>query len=49
VSCAVRINYAGEKTQYVYSETSYFVGIKVWAVSSRIYSNFKHLNSAGHC
>jgi len=26
------VNYAGVMTEYVHSEASYFVGIRVWAV-----------------
>jgi len=32
-SCATRVNYAGITTDFVYSMSSYFVGIKIWAVS----------------
>jgi len=32
-SCAARVNYAGVTTEFVYSMSSYFVGIKTWAVS----------------
>jgi len=32
-SCATRVNYAGITTDFMYSMSSYFVGIKIWAVS----------------
>jgi len=43
-SCAARENYGGVTTEYMHSMSSYFVGIKIWAVSmlslSRLYTTF---------
>ena len=46
-SCAARVNFAGVITEYVHSVTSYFVGIKVSAVSWHLHNTCMLANL--HC
>jgi len=45
LSCAVRVNYAGVKTKYIRSMSSYFVGIMIWAVSDYVVLMFCKFSS----